>query len=316
MSKKKLSVITISITPFDAKGELDEAGLRQHLRRLRDAGVSVYLCGSGSGEGYSLTPEEVDRILAIGVEELKGRVDVYADGVEPRTTKEMVRYMRRVENSKVDAVRIMPLDPGHGSKPREPELEKYHATVIESTSSPLILTSHQAAGYILSLDLIERLVARYPNIVGINYGGKDTTYLAGLIKRMSGRIKVHCAGCTNGVATLTLGGDGFMGNEGNFSPETAVAVIKAFEANDPDKLRETFGKLMELATIIQRYGGSSLRGMKPLLAAYGLPGGGLREPRLPFEQAEVDKMLKAIIELRLPNPATPPALAAKYGIKA
>jgi 4-hydroxy-tetrahydrodipicolinate synthase len=301
MAEKKLSVITISITTFDEQGRLDEDAYRKHMCRLRDGGVSVYVGGSGSGEGYSLTPEENARILAIAVEELKGKTGIYADGVEPRNAKEMISFMRRVENSNVDAVRIMPLDPGHGSKPNVAELEKYHCAVIESTAAPLILTSHDSAGYILPIDLIERLANRYPHVYAINYGGKDTTYLAELIKRMSSRLVVHCAGCTNGLATLTLGGHGFMGNEGNLTPALAHSVITAFESNDRDRLRAAFGKLMSLAMIVQRYGGSSLRGLKPALKAFGLPGGPLREPRLPLDAAEVQKMVNAIIELQIPE---------------
>lgn len=305
MATKKLSVITISITTFDQAGRLDEPAYRNHLRRLRDGGVSVFVGGSGSGEGYSLTPEENERILAIAVEELKAKVGVYADGVEPRTIKEMVTFVRRVEHSDVDAVRIMPLDIGHGSKPTIAELEKYHSTVIQATSSPIILTSHQAAGYILPMDLIERLADRFPTVKGINYGGNDTTYLAELIKRMSNRIDVHCAGSTNGLAALTLGGNGFMGNEGNLAPALANSVISAFEANDKDRLRASFAKLMSLALIVKRYGGSSLRGLKPLLNAFGLPAGTLREARLPLDAAEIDKMMKAVLELQLPELPTP-----------
>ena len=82
--EKKLSAIVISITPFDGAGRLDEGALRRQLGRLRDAGVSVYVAGSGSGEGYALAPEERDRVLAIAVEELKGKVPVRAMGCEPR----------------------------------------------------------------------------------------------------------------------------------------------------------------------------------------------------------------------------------------
>src|SRR5690242_19555935 len=117
MDKNKLSVITIAITPFDSAGRVDEAGFRAHLRRLREGGVSAYIAGSGSGEGYSLTPDEVDRVLTIAVEELKGKVGVYADGVEPRTTREMVNYVKRVGKLGTDAVRIMPLEIGHAAKP-------------------------------------------------------------------------------------------------------------------------------------------------------------------------------------------------------
>jgi len=72
------STFVISLTPFSGDGTLDEHGFRLHLRRLAEAGIGVYLGGSGSGEGYTLTPAEVARILEIGAEELGGRVPVRA----------------------------------------------------------------------------------------------------------------------------------------------------------------------------------------------------------------------------------------------
>ena len=263
-ANSNLSVITIIITPFDEKGAVDESAFRRHLHRFGDAGVSVFVGGSGSGEGYSLTPEERNRILTIAVEELSGKVPVFADGVEPRNARETLQFVRDIESINLDAVRIMPLDPGHGSKPNPAEIERFHRAVCEATARPLILTSHQAAGYILPIDLVERLADRYSHIRGINYGGTDTTYLAELIKRLAGRIQVHCAGCTNGLTTLTLGGNGFMGNEGNFAPTLVAAVLAAFKEGD-NLLKESFGKLMALAAIVRRYGGSSLRGLKPML---------------------------------------------------
>jgi 4-hydroxy-tetrahydrodipicolinate synthase len=84
------STFVISITPFDDAGRLDEPGLRAHLRRLADAGIGVYLGGSGSGEGYTLTRAELRRVLEVGVDELSGRVPVRAMGVEPRTAGDML----------------------------------------------------------------------------------------------------------------------------------------------------------------------------------------------------------------------------------
>jgi len=42
----------------------------------RDAGVSVYIGRRGAAEGNTLTRDERDRVLAIAVEELKGKVPV------------------------------------------------------------------------------------------------------------------------------------------------------------------------------------------------------------------------------------------------
>ena len=298
---KKLSVIVICITPFDEARRVDEAKMRKQLGRLRDAGVSVFVGGSGTGEGYSLDPEERDRILAIAVEELKGKVPVYADGVEPHTTKEMVSFVRQVENSGVDAVRVMPIEIGHAAKPSVVELERYNSTVIEASGSPIIITSHQAVGYVLPIDLIERLLNRFPSIIGINYGGTDITYLAELIARVGDRISIHCAGPYNGLSVLGLGGNGFMGGESNFMPSLVGSVISAYQAKDAERVRVSFGKLMALAAVINRYGGFTVRGLKPAMNAFGFPGGMLREPRVALEPAEIDKMVNELLAIKIPG---------------
>ncbi len=298
---KKLSSVVISITPFDGAGRLDEAALRRQLGRLRDAGVCVYVAGSGSSEAYSLAPDERDRVLGIAVEELKGKVPVRAMGCEPRIIGEMVEFVRAAERAKVDAAQVCSLEIGHGSEPTLPEMEQYYRTVIESTSLPLYLSSHRAAGYFLPIDLVERLVGRYPAIAGIAYSGTEAGYLAELIARVGDRIEVHSAGPANALTVLGLGGNGFMGGEGNLVPEMFTAVISAWKARDYPRLHESYGRLMALTTINKRYGGSSMRAMKPLMNAFGLPGGSLRPPRLPISAAELEKVVQEVLKLKIPG---------------
>jgi 4-hydroxy-tetrahydrodipicolinate synthase len=299
--KKKLSAIVICLTPFAADGTLDEAAFRRQLGRLRDAGVSVYVAGSGSGEAYSLTPDERDRVMAIAVEELKGRVPVRAMGCEPRLIADMVDFMRAAERANVDAAQIFSLDIGHGSKPTTPELERYYSTVIESTSLPVYLSSHRAAGYVIPLDLIESLVKRYPTIRGVAYAGPDIGYLGELIARVGDRIEVHSAGGGNALTVLGLGGNGFMGGEGNFAPTLFASVISSWEAGDYDRLRSSFGKMIALIAINNKYGGSAMRALKPLMNAFGLPGGTLRPPRMPISDGDLDAVVKAVLKLEIPD---------------
>src|SRR5260221_216975 len=74
------STFTVSITPFAPDGSLAIEGLRQHFRRLAAADMGVYILGSGSSEAYSLTDDEIDTILSIAVEELRGVVPLRAMG--------------------------------------------------------------------------------------------------------------------------------------------------------------------------------------------------------------------------------------------
>lgn len=304
--QKNLSSVVVCLTPFDPAGNLDEAALRRQLARLRDAGVCVYVAGSGSGEAYALSKEERDRVMAVAVEELKGRVPVRAMGCEPRLISEMVDFMRAAERARVDAAQIFSLDIGHAAKPTNAELERYYSTVIESTSLKVYLSSHRASGYFLPLDLVERLVSRYPTIAGVAYSGPDTGYIAELIARVGDRVEVHSAGPGNALTVLGLGGNGFMGGEGNFCPQLFSAVISAWAQQDHERLRVAYGKLMAFTSLSSRYGGSAMRGLKPLMNAFGLPGGTLRPPRLPIDAAELALAVEAVKRLELPGvPALP-----------
>ena len=301
--EKRLHPIVISITPFDERGVLDEAAFRAHLRRLADAGCSIFVGGGASGEGFSMTPEERDRALEIAIDEVDGLVPVRAMGFEPRTADEMVAFVRRAEKYKPEAIQIFSLDMGHNMKPNVMEMDRFYSTVIEFTDSPILLSSHMySSNYLLPLDLIERLLDRFPQIVGVNAGTTNLQYLVEMIRRFAQRIEVHCAGPTNGLLVLMLGGNGFMGTEGNFVPGLVASVTKAFRNRDYPAVRDLFDKLMAFAEINNRYGGgSAARAMKPLLNKLGLPGGFLRPPRLPIDDEQLGRMMTEVVALGIPE---------------
>lgn len=305
------SSFVISITPFDDTGALDEAALRRHLARMAEAGVGVYLVSGGSSEAYALTDAERRRVLEIGVEELKGRVPVRAMGREVRLARDMVAFVREAEAVGVDAVHVYSLDMGHGAKPTPAEMEAYYEAVIPATSLPVVLSSHQVAGYMLPIELIERLADRYANVAGIVCATSSLLYLAELIRRLRDRIEIHCGGPANGPTVLALGGHGFLSNESNLAPGLAASVIAAFRAGDVARMGEGYARLMALHEINQRYGGSSMRAMKPLLGAFGLPGGTLRLPRMPIGSGELAKVVREVLALGIPGLPAPvlPGLA-------
>jgi dihydrodipicolinate synthase/N-acetylneuraminate lyase len=300
MAKKKLSVIVISLTPFDNDRKLDENAFRKHLGRLRDAGVSVYVGGSGSGEGYSLSAAERDRVLAIAVEELKGHVPVRAMGCEPRTVNEMIDFLKAAERAKVDAARIFSLDIGHGSKPGVGELEDYYSAAIGSVSLPVYLSSHHAAGYYIPVSLMQKLADKFSNFVGVAYGGPNIPSLAEIIEKLGDRLEIHCAGPGNALSVLGMGGNGFMGGEGNLFPKLVQSIITGWQQNDMEAVRSRFLTLMKFQRIFDLYnGGSSMRSMKPLLNHLGLPGGTLRPPRRPITDTELTHVAGLVAQMGL-----------------
>ncbi len=296
----KRTAYVMSITPFANDGALDEQAYRAHLRRLAAGGVGVYVAGSASGEGFALTPAERERVFALSIAELKGKVPVRAMGCEVRHLDETFDYLRETETHAFDAVHIFAPEMGHAFKPTLVELETYYAAAIAATKHRVVLSSYQALGFDLPVVLIERLVERFPQIVGFFYGGPDVRYLSSVIARLGSRIEIHCAGPYNALTTLALGGTGFMGHEGNLSPQLAASVITAFENGDLDTLQRAFSTLMAVHTLHYRHGGP-VRAMKPLLNALGLPGGTLRLPRMAIGQEQLDEVLRATLAMRIPE---------------
>ena len=148
------SAFVISITPFDAQGEVDFGALRAHFARLAESGVGVYVGGGGSGEGHALLDREVDRLLEIAVEELAGKVPTRAMGVEPRTARQMIEFGRRVKGTGLDAMQIYSLDMGHLGIPRPQELDAYFREVLEAVDMPSVVSTHFSVGYMVPVDLL------------------------------------------------------------------------------------------------------------------------------------------------------------------
>jgi len=292
------SAFVMSITPFDERGALDEPAYRKHLQRLREAGVGVYIGSSASGEGFSLTRDELDRMLAIAVEELKGRVNVRAMGVEARHAAEMIDFLKLAGRHALDAVHVFGPEMGHAAKPTPTELERYFISVIETTSQPVVLSSYHTLGFNLPVTVLERLLIRFPQLTGFFYGGSDIRYLSEIIERFAQRMEIHCAGPYNALTTLSLGGHGFMGHEGNLAPTIAANVISAFESGDQNRIQKTYALLLAVYRIHHQHGGP-VRAMKPLLNALGLPGGTVRLPRMAISNEELAGVLDATLKLNI-----------------
>jgi 4-hydroxy-tetrahydrodipicolinate synthase len=289
------STFVISLTPFTDNEALDEAGLRAHLRRLGASGIGVYLGGSGSGEGYTLTRDELTRVLEVGVEELSGMVPVRAMGVEPRSARETIELGRLAADVGVDAMQLYSLDMGHGNRPRPDELERYLTDVLDTVELPVVLSSHQAAGYYLPVDLVGRLLDRYDLIVGVNATNQDLTYLVGLLDAVAGRVDVHVGGPMQALSCLALGGQGYLSSEGNLAPRLCQSVVETYGRGDLAASHVAYARVMRLFSETRRLGG--IPATKAMLALLGLPGGSPRRPRLAVPdtaRAELAAVLDAL----------------------
>lgn len=294
------TVFCMVATPFDVQGAVDEAALRQQLRRMINANVGVYLGSGGAGEGHALTAAELRRVYEIGVSECKGRVPVHANPPEPRAATAMLELARHAVAAGVDVVQLYPLDAGHAMRPTYAEQEAYYHELLCAIDHAVALSVHVYAGYMAPIPLLKSLCATYRQVVAINVIGTPLSYLVELQDAVGPRIALNVR-LVNAIEGMALGAQGFLAAEPNLVPRLCRSIVDRYEAKDMTGCGETLANLVRLATIVNRWAPSTARWVKMAMKVLGLPGGagGLRKPYLMPAANELDEMAAAFERLEI-----------------
>ncbi|HUF97201.1 MAG TPA: dihydrodipicolinate synthase family protein [Ilumatobacter sp.] len=272
------TTFVISLTPFTESGELDERGFRSHLRRLGRSGIGVYVAGSGSGEGYTLTRHDRYRVMTIAQEVLGGVAPVRVMGVEPRTTTEAIELGTDTAEVGLDAMQLYSLDMGHGYQPRPEELTTYLHAVLSTVTCPVVISTHQSVGYLYPVEVLATMVDTYDHIIGLNITTPDIPYLASAIDAVDGRVDIHVGGPMHAMTALALGATGYLSSEGNIAPNLCTSVVDAYANGDRATTNQRFAELIRLFRATQAAGG--IIATKAALRSFGAAGGWPRQPRL------------------------------------
>src|SRR5205814_4555623 len=123
---------------------------------------------SSPGEGFSLTLDETERLYGGAKEAMAGRQEVRAMGVEPHSADETYELIKIAESVGLDAMQLYCLDLGHGNQPTPAELELFFRTNLERMRIPAVLSTHFMLGYVIPVDMLDRLMTDYPHVIGIN----------------------------------------------------------------------------------------------------------------------------------------------------
>lgn len=294
---RSLSTHCTIITPFDAHGRLDEAALRDLCARVADAGVGIYACGP-TGEGWSLTPEEVRSALTVAVEAADGRVPVHYMGVEPRHAGELLEQVRLAKDCGVDGFHVYSLDMGHGQIPCPSEIEWHFRDLLEATEMPCIVSSHYWEGYVLDPALMLSLATDYAHLKGFVVTSQDTFYMAAVLELLPSRVSVHVGGPMQALEAFAMGASGYLSTISNFAPRLCQRVIDAYAGGDYEAAHVAWWQLLRLKRRIYASGENPATLVKAALEALGRPGTGLRSPHQPASAAARQEILGALEEFR------------------
>ncbi len=289
MSFQPCGIIPAMATPLNAEGELNEGALRQLTRHLIQGGVHGLFATGSQGEFWALTPEEKQRVWEIVLEEVDGRVPVYA-GTGAVTTREVMELNRRAEAAGVDAVSIIT---PFFVKPTEAELEAHYRAIAKATSLPVLLYNNPArtGGVNLSAGLVARL-AEVEDIVGIKDSSGDLALTTEYIRLTPDGFVVLSGRDTLIFAGLVHGTKGAIAATANVVPALVVEIYEAFQAGELERARRAQERLAPLRVAFGL--GSFPVVVKEALELIGIPAGPCRGPVGPLspeKRAELRQVL-------------------------
>jgi 4-hydroxy-tetrahydrodipicolinate synthase len=169
MSMSLGAILTAMITPFDAAGAVDEEAAVRLMNHLLDHGSDgVVVCGT-TGEASTLSDEEHLRIVALAVQELRGRGTVIA-GVGSNDTRHAVELTQRATELGVDG--LLSVNPYYNRPSRRGVIAHYEQ-VSRATDLPIVLYNiPQRTGSDMPNDLLAEL-AQLDNISAVKQANAD-----------------------------------------------------------------------------------------------------------------------------------------------
>jgi len=286
-------IIPAMVTPFDDNDRVNEKVLRRLVRYLIEGGVHGIFAIGSQGEFYALDKEEKKKIIETVVDEVNGKVPVYA-GTGAITTKEAITLTQIAEKAGADAVSV--ITPFFIS-PSQEELYEYYLSIAKSTNLPVLLYNNPGrTGVNLSAELVERL-SKIDNIVGIKDSSGNLTLTTEYIRTTPDNFSVLCGRDTLIFATLLSGGKGSIAATANVVPKLVVEIYEAFVNGDIEKARKAQFKLAPLRLAFNL--GSFPIVVKEALNLIGINVGSARAPIKSLSEDKKETLKSVLKELGL-----------------
>ena len=166
------AILTAMVTPFDSRGELDEAAAVRLMDYLLDHGSDgLVLCGT-TGESPTLSDEEKLRLIRLVVEEARSSYpgSTIVAGVGYNDTGRTVALTERVTDLSPDAVLVV--NPYY-SKPSRQGIVRHFQEVAQATDLPIVLYNiPQRTAQDMPNDLLAEL-AQIDNVAAVKQANPD-----------------------------------------------------------------------------------------------------------------------------------------------
>ncbi|HEY1385481.1 MAG TPA: dihydrodipicolinate synthase family protein, partial [Dongiaceae bacterium] len=159
-------LMSFPVTDFDRNGEFNPAGYRARLEWLMPYGATALFAAGGTGEFFSLAPDEYSAVIGTAVETCKGRVPIIAG--TGCGTRQAIAYAKEAERLGAAGLLVLP----HYLVEADQEgIARHLAAICKSVKIGVIVYNRGVCR--LGPDALEKLAPQCPNLIGFKDGIGD-----------------------------------------------------------------------------------------------------------------------------------------------
>jgi len=277
-------------TPFDGEETIDEGALRADVRHLIEkARVHGLAVGGSTGEGHTLSTDELRCAVGAAAEETRGRVPIIA-GIIADSTRQVVERARALSDLDVAALQVTPVH--YLFKPDDENMIQYFATIAERTGVPVLIYNVVPWSY-CAPDLLVRIIDGVDGVVGVKQSASDLVLLAELLLDVGDRGVIMSAVDALLYPSFCLGAHGAIAAILTAVPDLCVRLWDAVQAGDHAVALDLHGKLLRIWNAIS--GDNLPANVKCAMALQGRPSGMPRAPMPPSSPAQRAAIQSALV---------------------
>ncbi|MCB9431320.1 MAG: dihydrodipicolinate synthase family protein [Ardenticatenaceae bacterium] len=289
MSKEIFGIVPPMVTPFDSHEELDEAALRADVDYLiSEAKVHGLAVGGSTGEGHTLSIDELRQAIGTAVSAANGRVPVIA-GVIVDSTRQAIAYSRALADLDVAALQVTPVH--YLFRPSDDALLRHFAAIADAVDIPIIIYNVVPWTY-CSPQLLTKIIDEVPGVIGVKQSAGDLKQVADLLHLCGDRGLIMSAVDALMYPSFALKAHGAIAAILTAAPAMCVQLWDAVQAGDHNTALDLHDKLLVIWNAIM--GDNLPANVKTAMRLQGRDGGIPRAPMPASSEAQVAAIVAAL----------------------
>jgi len=283
-------VFGFPVTPFRSDLSLDLPAHERNVDEMANHPFCALVAAGGTGEVYSLSPDEIEQVIATTVRVAAGRLPVVAGtGFNLPLGLDVAHRAERA-----GAACLLALPPYYIQAPEE-GLFQFYESIGKASSLPLMVYSRDWA--VFSPQMVARLADRVPTLSAWKEGQGDARRYQRIMQYNGDRLAWFGGlgdDCVPGY--FAVGVQAYTSSISNIAPLLSIALAEAGLARDWDRLNQLMQRYVHpLYALRERARGYEVSMIKEAMEMLGMPAGPVRPPLMASRPQDLTD-LGAVIE--------------------